>query len=50
LSSFGDSSLLAAVGLIPSLCLPNILVSHYYFCSSSVLWHLALALCSGISL
>ncbi|OCK90274.1 uncharacterized protein K441DRAFT_666302 [Cenococcum geophilum 1.58] len=55
LSGFGDGPLLAAVGLVPSLCLPSILVSHHQyiqasFCSGSVLWHLALALCSGISL
>ncbi|OCK94731.1 uncharacterized protein K441DRAFT_659604, partial [Cenococcum geophilum 1.58] len=54
LSGFGDGPL-AAVGLVPSLCLPSILVSHHQyiqasFCSGSVLWHLALALCSGISL
>ncbi|XTI84346.1 hypothetical protein V2W45_1367488 [Cenococcum geophilum] len=29
LSSFGDGPL-AAVGLVPSLCLPSILVSYYY--------------------
>jgi hypothetical protein len=29
LSDFGDGPLLAAVGLVPSLCLPNILVFHH---------------------
>ncbi|OCK87880.1 uncharacterized protein K441DRAFT_670009, partial [Cenococcum geophilum 1.58] len=43
LSGFGDGPL-AAVSLVPSLCLPT------SFCSGSVLWYLALALCSGISL
>jgi hypothetical protein len=29
LSGFDDGPLLAAVGLVPSLCLPNILVFHH---------------------
>jgi len=35
LSSFGDGPL-AAVGLVPSLCLPNILVSHHQYIQASL--------------
>jgi hypothetical protein len=46
---FGDGPLLAAVGVVPSLCLPNILVFHHQYIQASLL-HLAftLASCSGV--
>ncbi|XTI94388.1 hypothetical protein V2W45_1438454 [Cenococcum geophilum] len=56
LSGFGNGPLLAAVGLVPSLCLPNILVSHHQYIQASLcIWlllasfsrHLALAPCPG---
>ena len=50
LSGFGDGPLLAAVGLVPSLCLPSILVFHHQYIQAILCIWLLLASCSGVLL
>src|SRR6266576_858151 len=45
-----DGPLLAAVGLVPSMCLPSILVSHHQYIQASLCIWLLLASCSGVLL
>ncbi|XTI87646.1 hypothetical protein V2W45_1390496 [Cenococcum geophilum] len=41
---------LAAVGVVPSLCLPDILMSHHQYVQASLCIWLLLASCSGVLL